>query len=99
MFAVVKSGGKQYKVREGEEIVIDRVKGEPGDAVELPVNFLADDEGVDLGDHTARVEILEHLRGDKIHIYKYRSKKTYRKKTGHRQELTRIKVLEVSNGS
>lgn len=99
MFAVVKSGGKQYRVREGEELVVDHVKGEVGDTVELPVSFLADDEGVDFGSHTARVEILEHLRGDKIHIYKYRPKKTYRKKTGHRQELTRIKVLEVSNGS
>ena len=99
MFAVVKSGGKQYRVREGEEIVVDRVKGEAGSTVELPVSFLVDDEGMDLGARTASVEILEHLRGDKIHIYKYKPKKTYRKKTGHRQELSRIKVLEVSNGS
>ena len=92
MFAVVKSGGKQYKVAEGQELVADRVKGEVGDSVELPVGFSVDDEGFDLGERTARVEILEHLRGDKIHIYKYKPKKDYRKKTGHRQELTRIKV-------
>jgi large subunit ribosomal protein L21 len=95
VFAVVKSGGKQYRVRKDQEIVVDRVKGEVGDSVELPVSFLADDEGFDLGERTARVEILEHLRGDKIHVYKYKPKKTYRKKTGHRQELTRIKVREV----
>ncbi|HEX2741768.1 MAG TPA: 50S ribosomal protein L21 [Rubrobacter sp.] len=99
MFAVVKSGGKQYRVTEGDEIVVDRVKGEVGDSVELPVGFSVDDEGFDLGEKTARVEILEHLRGDKIHVYKYKPKKDYRKKTGHRQELTLVKVLEVSDGS
>lgn len=95
MFAVVKSGGKQYRVKKDDEIVVDRVKGEVGDSVELPVSFLVDDEGFDLGERTAKVEILEHLRGKKIHVYKYKPKKTYRKKTGHRQELTRIKVREV----
>ena len=99
MFAVVKSGGKQYRVREGQELVVDRLEGEAGDSVELPVAFVADDEGVDLGGRTARVEILEHLRGEKIHVYKYKPKKDYRKKTGHRQSLTRIRILEVSDGS
>lgn len=95
VFAVVKSGGKQYRVREGQEILVDRVKGDVGDSVELPVSFLVDDDGVGFEARTAKVEILEHVRGDKIHIYKYKPKKTYRKKTGHRQELSRIKVLEV----
>jgi len=99
MFAVVKSGGKQFRVRVGQELVVDRLKGEVGDTVKLPVGFVADEEVVDLGERTARVEILEHLRGDKIHVYKYKPKKDYRKKTGHRQELTRIRVLEVSDGS
>jgi large subunit ribosomal protein L21 len=54
---------------------------------------------LDLAEKTAEVEILEHLRGDKIHVYKYKPKKDHRKKTGHRQELTRVKVLEVSDGS
>ena len=99
MFAVVKSGGKQYRVSEGQELVVDRLEGEVGDPVELPVGFVADEEGLDLGARTARAEILEHLRGDKIHVYKYKPKKGYRKKTGHRQELTRIRILEVSDGS
>ncbi len=99
MFAVVKSGGKQYRVREGEELVVDRVKGEVGDNVELPVDFFVDGGNLDLGGRTAKVEILEHLRGDKIHVYKYKPKKDYRKKTGHRQQLTRVRVLEVSDGS
>ena len=95
MFAVVKSGGRQYKVRPDQELVVDRLSGEVGDEVELSANFFSDGNGFDLSDRTAKVEILEHLRGEKIHIYKYKPKKTYRKKTGHRQELTRIKVLEV----
>jgi large subunit ribosomal protein L21 len=99
MFAVVNSGGKQYRVTEGQELVVDRIKGEVGDAVELPVGLVSDGDGIDLGERTARAEILEHLRGEKIHIYKYKAKKDYRKKTGHRQELTRIRVLEVSDGS
>jgi large subunit ribosomal protein L21 len=99
MFAVVKSGGKQYRVREGEELVVDRVRGEVGENVELPVGFSVDGTDLALTGRTAKVEILEHLRGEKIHVYKYKPKKDYRKKTGHRQELTRIKVLEVSDGS
>jgi large subunit ribosomal protein L21 len=99
MFAVVKSGGKQYRVREGQELVVDHLKGEVGDSIELPVGFVADEESVDLGERTATVVILEHLRGEKIHVYKYKPKKGYRKKTGHRQELTRIRILEVSDGS
>ena len=99
MFAVVKSGGKQYRVREGQELVVDRLEGEVGDSLELPVGLVADEGGLDLGERKAKVEILEHLRGQKIHVYKYKPKKGYRKKTGHRQELTRIRVLEVSDGS
>jgi large subunit ribosomal protein L21 len=99
VFAVVKSGGKQYRVSEGQELVVDRLEGEVGDTAELPVGFVANEEGVDLGGRTARVEILEHLRGEKIHVYKYKPKKDYRKKTGHRQALTRIRILDVSDGS
>jgi large subunit ribosomal protein L21 len=99
MFAVVKSGGKQYRVREGQELIVDRLGGEVGELVELPVSFVVDEEGFDLGERMAKVEILEHLRGDKIYVYKYKPKKGYRKKVGHRQELTRIRILEVSDGS
>jgi large subunit ribosomal protein L21 len=99
LFAVVKSGGKQYRVSEDQELVVDRLRGEVGDSIELPVGFVAEEESVDLGQRTAKVQILEHLRGDKIHVYKYKPKKGYRKKTGHRQALTRVRVLEVSDGS
>ncbi len=95
MFAVVKVGGKQYRVARDTEIVVDRLAGEIGDSVEVPVSFTADGDDVDLSGGTARVEILEHMKGKKIHIYKYTPKKNSRKKTGHRQSRTRIKVEEV----
>jgi len=95
MFAVVKVGGKQYRVARDTEIVVDRLAGEIGDSVEVPVSFTADGDDVDLSGGTARVEILEQMKGKKIHIYKYTPKKNSRKKTGHRQSRTRIKVVEV----
>ena len=95
MFAVIKVGGKQYRAGRDEELVVDRLAGEVGDSVELPVSFTADGADVDLSGSTARVEILEHMKGEKIHIYKYKAKKNSRKKTGHRQARTRIKVVEV----
>ncbi|MDP8926618.1 MAG: 50S ribosomal protein L21 [Actinomycetota bacterium] len=95
MFAVIKVGGKQYRTGNDEELVVDHLSGEVGDSLEVPVAFAADGDNFDLGEKTARVEILEHLKGEKIHVYKYRPKKNSRKKTGHRQARTRIKVLEV----
>ncbi|CAN5733945.1 50S ribosomal protein L21 [soil metagenome] len=95
MFAVLNTGGKQYRASAEQELVVDRIPGEVGDSVQMPVSFKADGDDFDFAGSQAKVEILEHLRGEKIHIYKYRSKKTYKKKTGHRQELTRIKVVEV----
>ena len=97
MFAVINVGGKQYRTARDGELVVDRLEGEVGDSVEVPVSFVADGDSFDLStDKTAKVEILEHLKGEKIHIYKYKPKKDYRKKTGHRQLRTRIKVTEVS---
>jgi large subunit ribosomal protein L21 len=95
LFAVIKVGGKQYRAGKDEELVVDHLSGEVGDSLEVPVAFAADGDDFDLGEKTARVEILEHLKGEKIHVYKYRPKKNSRKKTGHRQARTRIKVLEV----
>ena len=97
MFAVLKIGGKQYRAGRDAELVVDHLSGEVGDALEVPVAFVADGDDIDLspGGRMATVEVLEHLKGEKIHIYKYRPKKNSRKKTGHRQARTRIKVVEV----
>ncbi|AHY46815.1 L21: ribosomal protein L21 [Rubrobacter radiotolerans] len=94
-FAIMKSGGKQYRVKKDQVLVVDRIAGEVGEAVELPTSLSAREGSLSLGGGVAKVEILEHLRGKKIHVYKYRPKKDSRKKTGHRQEQTRVKVLEV----
>lgn len=94
-FAIMKSGGKQYRVKKDQVLVVDRIAGEVGEAVELPTSLSASEGSLSLGGGVAKVEILEHLRGKKIHVYKYRPKKDSRKKTGHRQEQTRVKVLEV----
>ena len=97
MFAVINVGGKQYRVGQDEELIVDRLEGDVGDSVELPVAFVADGDDFDLGPEgrVARVAVLEHLKGEKVHIYKYRPKKNSRKKIGHRQARTRIKVMEV----
>ena len=97
MFVVINVGDKQYRVGQDEELIVDRLEGDVGDSVELPVAFVADGDDFDLGPEgrVARVEVLEHLKGEKVHIYKYRPKKNSRKKIGHRQARTRIKVLEV----
>lgn len=99
MFAVIKSGGKQYRASVGEELVVNRLPVDVGQTVDLPVGLVAGEGQFDLSGRTAKAEVLEHLRGDKIHIWKYKPKKTYRKKTGHRQDLTRIRILEVSDGA
>ncbi len=94
-FVIVKSGGKQYRVKKDQELVVDRITGDVGDSVDLPTSLSASEGSLSFESGSAKVEIVEHLRGKKIHIYKYRAKKDSRKKTGHRQEQTRIKVLEV----
>jgi large subunit ribosomal protein L21 len=95
MFAVIKVGGKQYRTVKDEELIVDRLPGEVGEALEMPVAFVAGEDDFDLNERTAKVEILEHLKGKKIRVYKYKPKKNSRKKTGHRQAQTRIRVLEV----
>ncbi|TCJ17329.1 50S ribosomal protein L21 [Rubrobacter taiwanensis] len=96
MFAIVKTGGRQYRVNVGDELVVNRLNAGVGEKLSLPVSFTGDGENFELEEKSAQVEVLEHLRGGKLHIYKYKPKKGYRRKKGHRQELTRIKVLEVS---
>ena len=90
MFAVVQSGGKQYRVAEGEVVRLELLKAQPGDTVDLPVMMLggngADSDvrvGTPLVDGASvRAEVLSHGRGDKIYIYKFKAKANYRRKNG-----------------
>ena len=98
-YAVVESGGKQYRVEEGGTLLVDRLPAAEGDKVLLrPVMFRSDD-GLAPQDDLEKVKVeatvSEHLRGKKIKVFKYKPKKGYKRRAGHRSELTRLEVNEV----
>ncbi len=102
MYAVIKTGGKQYRVSQGETLHVEKLDGEIGKKLEFDeVLLVADGENVKVG--TPRVagakvtaEIVGNGRGEKLLIYKYRRRKGYRRKTGHRQPFTALKITTIS---
>jgi len=103
MYAIVKTGGKQYKVAEGDVIEVEKLAGEPGDAVSLPAVLVVDgDQLVTDAAALARVsvsgELVAHIKGPKIRIHKFKNKTGYHKRQGHRQPLTQVKVTGISTG-
>lgn len=102
MYAVIKTGGKQHRVSEGDVIFIERIHGEKGDSVPFDQVLMVGKEGdVRIGRpivEGAKVvgEILAQTQGDKITVFKTKKRKGYRKKTGHRQPLTSLKIREIS---
>ncbi len=98
MYAVVETGGKQYKVEKGTTLLVDRLSADEGAKVDLrPVAF-NDKElvvGSDLDKVKVEAKVAGHERGPKIRVFKYRAKKGYRKRQGHRSELTRLEVTEI----
>ena len=101
MYAVIESGGKQYRVEPGAVVALERIPGEVGARVELNrVLLVSDGTTVKVGHPTlsgARVisEIVAHTRGEKIDVFKFKKRKKYRRKTGHRQELTKVRIAEI----
>lgn len=101
MYAVIETGGKQYKVAVGDQLEVELVKGNEGDLVELSrVLMIADGDQVQVGKPlieqakvTARV--LGTIRAPKLIIFKYRAKEHYRRKTGHRQNLTKLRIESI----
>lgn len=96
MFAIIKSGGKQYRVSEGEVLKLESIAAEPGETVELPV-MLTGGDSVKVGKPfvegaKVKAEVLAHGRGPKMHIYKFKAKANYRRKTGHRQPYTEVRI-------
>jgi large subunit ribosomal protein L21 len=99
MYAVIETGGKQYKVEKGTSLLVDRLPEKEGEKVSLrPVMFRDKDVVADPKElEKVKVEatIAEHLRGPKIKVFKYKPKKGYRRRAGHRSELTKLEVTDV----
>jgi large subunit ribosomal protein L21 len=104
VYAIVRAGGRQEKVSVGDVLEIDRVQAQPGDSVELPVLLLVDGADVttdksSLAKATVTVEVVGAAKGPKIDILKYKNKTGYRRRQGHRQKLTQVKVTGIDTGA
>jgi large subunit ribosomal protein L21 len=100
MFAVIKTGGKQYQVEEGEVLTIEKLAQKAGDKIVFDKVLLIGDEEVKIGQPLVsgakvEAEILEQKRGPKIKVIKYKPKVRYHRKKGHRQSLTKVKILKI----
>lgn len=95
MYAIVVTGGKQFRVSEGDEIEVEKLFNEVGDKVELKSILKVDGETISTEAGVVTAEVIGHGKGKKITVYKYKAKKNSRKKQGHRQPFTRIKILSV----
>jgi large subunit ribosomal protein L21 len=103
MYAIVKSGGKQYRVERGQRLLVERLPAAEGADVALqPILYRSeeavfDKAGLERVKVTAKV--LGHERGEKLRVFKFKPKRGYKRRTGHRQELTRIEVTEIVQGA
>lgn len=97
MFAIVRTGGKQYRVAAGDKIAVEKIDGEAGDTVSLGDVLLAGDGGEvkDAKGLTVSAEIIAQTRGDKVIVFKKRRRHNYRRRNGHRQSLTLLRILAV----
>lgn len=99
MYAVVETGGKQYRVEKGTSFLVDRLSADEGDKVALRAVMFRDKEVLaepkELEKVKVEATVSEHLRGPKIKVFKYKAKKGYRRRAGHRSELTKLEVTEI----
>jgi large subunit ribosomal protein L21 len=103
VYAIVKTGGKQYKVAEGDVIEVEKLDAAPGAEVALPAVLLVDGaavthEAAKLAAVSVTAEVLAQTKGPKISIHKYKNKTGYHKRMGHRQPLTQVKVTGITTG-
>jgi large subunit ribosomal protein L21 len=103
VYAIVKTGGKQYKVAVGDTVEIEKLDGAAGSTVTLPALLVVDGETVTsdakaLAGVKVSAEIVAATKGPKISIMKYKNKTGYKKRLGHRQQLTQVKVTEIVKG-
>ncbi|PNY82030.1 50S ribosomal protein L21 [Deinococcus koreensis] len=98
MFAIIQTGGKQYRVQEGDVLYVESLRGEAGEKMELKPLFVGGEKalfGDAVSNFVVSAEVVEHGRGPKIYIRKYKSGVQYRRRTGHRQDYTTIKILGI----
>jgi large subunit ribosomal protein L21 len=103
MYAIVKTGGKQYRVQEGESLLVERLPEDDGATVALqPLLYVDGDnvvDGEDLAKVTVEARIVAHERGPKLRVVKFKPKRGYKRRTGHRQDLSRIEITSLKLGS
>ena len=103
MYAIVKTGGKQYRVQEGEWLLVERLPVDDGATITLDPLLYVDGDNVVDGDDLAKVtveaKVLAHERGPKLRIVKFKPKRGYKRRNGHRQELSRIEITSLKLGS
>jgi large subunit ribosomal protein L21 len=102
-YAVIKTGGKQYRVIEGQTLLVERLPDDVGATVALEPLLLAGDgdpvfEGDGLSSAVVQAEVVAHERGPKLRVFKFKPKRGYKRRTGHRQELTRIRITSIGAG-
>ncbi|MGO9489778.1 MAG: 50S ribosomal protein L21 [Solirubrobacteraceae bacterium] len=102
MYAIVKTGGKQYRVERGQTLLVERLAAQEGADVALePLMFRSEEAVFDkagLEQVKVTAKVLAHVRGEKLRVFKFKPKRGYKRRTGHRQDLTRIEVTEISAG-
>ena len=100
MYAIVETGGKQYKVSQDEIVLVEKLENNVGDKINLPVLMIVDGAKVVNGNPYVKnaevvAEVVEHGKSDKVVVFKYKAKKNVRKKQGHRQPYTALKIVSV----
>jgi len=100
MYAIVRSGSKQYRVERGQRLLVERLPADEGASVRLePLLYRSDEIVTDsaaLGRVSVTAKVIEHVRGEKLRVFKFKPKRGYKRRTGHRQALTRIEVTEIA---
>ena len=103
MYAIIKTGGKQYRVAQGETLLVERLPDAEGATVALAPLLYVDGDNVVDGDALSKIKvtarIVSHERGPKLRIVKFKPKRGYKRRNGHRQELTRIEIASIGTGS
>ncbi len=100
MYAIVKTGGKQYRVERGQKLLVERLAAAEGADVKLePLMYRSDEAVFDkagLEGVQVTAKVVAHVRGEKLRVFKFKPKRGYKRRTGHRQELTQIEVTEIT---